>query len=69
MSDITPKPLTLNGWLAEVTVTGPFQNAPAPLSGWFLVQDYDGAALAWFPTYTAAYRFRLDHINRNLNHE
>jgi hypothetical protein len=67
------KPKTLDDWLASVTVDGPFggpfQDSKTCEKGWFIVRDYDDAALAWLPTYTAAYRFRLDHINRNLNHE
>ena len=65
---MTDKPLALDDWLAAVAVDGPIVPKDT-LRGWFLVQDYDGETLAWFPTYAAAYRFRLDHINRNLNLE
>jgi hypothetical protein len=71
MSNTSAKPVTLDDWLLEVTVTGPL-NIDAnseKFRAWFIVQDYDGKVIGAFPTYAAAYRFRLDHINRNLNPE
>jgi hypothetical protein len=36
--------------------------------GWHVVTLH-GEPIALFPTWRAAYRFRLDYINRNLNPE
>lgn len=62
-----PKPMDLNQALDEFSVMDvsdvePNQN----LEGWFAVVDEDGIN-AYFSTQTAAFRHRLNLINRRLN--
>jgi hypothetical protein len=60
-------PKTLDDWLAAVTVDGG-ESLPMQFRGWHVVTLH-GEPIALFPTWRAAYRFRLDYINRNLNPE
>lgn len=59
---LNAEPMDLDQALDEFSV----MDANPPMTGWFAVVDEDGIN-AYFSTQQAAYRHRLDLINRRLN--
>ncbi len=65
--------ISLDDWLADVSVLEPYDRVAAVESGntawpdgWWAVTDNHGC-IAYFRNAVDAFRFRLDYINRKLN--
>ena len=58
----------LDELLEEISILDEWENQTTGLDGWFAVAT-DLGIIAYFGEEAEAYKFRLDYINRIMNHE